>query len=363
MDNSKTQILYNQKFQTIIIISIIVLLFETIFTFTNQHEKINKSTTLRTIAQEKNFYIGTALDSVPLANDSKYRQVAGKEYNMVTPDFEMKFRPIHPSKNKYDFSGADKIVQFAEKNKQLIRGHTLVWSNEIPNWVTDGHFSKSEMKEILKNHIKTVVGHYKGKIYAWDVVNEAFNDDGSLRDTLWLRTIGKDYIELSFKWAHEADPKALLFYNDFGNEGINSKSNAIYKMLVDFKKKGVPINGVGFQLHTNVNNGVNLKQMKENMDRIDKLNIQVQITEFDVGLQNYYVYSTGEEKQNEIYSGVIKTCMNSKACTALVMWGFTDKYTYRNKGEKPLIFDSNFNPKKPYFTLLDALQKYNKSQF
>ena len=171
----------------------------------------------------------------------------------------MKFEVIHPRPDTdlqpYDFRGGDALVVFAQAHNMVVRGHTLVWHNQVPPWVAKGAYSSPQLAEILHHHIATVMGRYSAKVYAWDVVNEAFNDDGTMRHTLWYDQPGigagpgTKYIEQAFRWAHAADPNAKLFYNDYDAEGINKKSDAIYAMASDFKKRGIPLDGIGFQTH------------------------------------------------------------------------------------------------------------------
>src|SRR5262249_40944013 len=154
----------------------------------------------------------------------------------------MKFGPIHPARTTYNFGPADALVAFARTNKMAVRGHTLVWHSQNPGWLTGGGFTPTQLSDILQEHINAVVSHYAGQVYAWDVVNEAFNDNGTLRSTFWsdapgIGLAGTAYIEQTFRWAHAADPAALLFYNDYSAEQINTKSDAIYKMAQDFKAR------------------------------------------------------------------------------------------------------------------------------
>src|SRR5690606_5078017 len=137
----------------------------------------------------------------------------------------MKFGPLRPSRNTFNFNAADALIDFAEANDMQVRGHTLLWHNQNPDWLNNGNFSRDEMIEIMREHITTVVGRYRGRIVAWDVVNEAIADNGQLRNTIWLQTIGPEYIEMAFEFAHEADPQALLFYNDYNAEGSGTKSD------------------------------------------------------------------------------------------------------------------------------------------
>jgi GH35 family endo-1,4-beta-xylanase len=214
--------------------------------------------TLRQAAEAHHILIGAAVTSRYLA-ESEYSNVLGSEFSQLQAENEMKFSVIHPRADSdpqpYDFRGGDALVAFAQAHNMVVRGHALVWHKQVPEWITKGTYSSPELARILGDHITTVMGHYASKVYAWDVVNEAFNDDGSMRHTIWYDEpgigvgSGYRYIEQVLRWAHVADPNAKLFYNDYDVEEVNRKSDAIYAMAKDFKKRGVPLDGIGFQTH------------------------------------------------------------------------------------------------------------------
>lgn len=185
---------------------------------------------LRSLAEERGILIGTAVSASQLGIRD-YAQTLSREFNIITTENALKFEPVHPSRDLYTFADADAIVSFAEANGMKVRGHTLVWHQQLPGWISQGTFTREEWINILHDHITTVVNRYKGRIYAWDVVNEALADDGSLRDTVWLRGIGSEYIDLAFQWAHEPDPQALLFYNEYGASALGGKSDAVYNLV------------------------------------------------------------------------------------------------------------------------------------
>lgn len=321
-----------------------------------QHNNLER--TLKEAGKNHNLFIGTAVNGEVLDKDEDYANLIKNEFSLITPENEMKFSVIHPDVDKFDFSESDKIVKFALENDIKVRGHTLVWNKRIPEWLEKGNYSKEEMEHILKNHIFTVMEHYKGQIYAWDVVNEAFNNDGSLKDSIWLRTIGPEYIKKSFEWAKEADPNALLFYNDYSAEVINDKSNAIYKMIEQFKKEGTPIDGIGFQFHTSLHQKFTQKELIKNMKRFSEIGVKVNITELDVKLSDTVASSKVKyEKQANQYSVVLKSCLKiDNDCTSFGMWGLTDKYTWL-KDDSPLIFNEEFEKKPSYDALISILTK------
>ncbi|MGG4466536.1 endo-1,4-beta-xylanase [Paenibacillus alvei] len=344
--------------------NLILLLFICSIPFFMQFEKDTNKVriTLSSLASNNNIFIGTAVSSKYINTDEKYKNIIDDEFNIITTENEMKFDLIHPERERYNFLQSDALVNFGIEHNKKIRGHTLVWHRRIPEWLEKGQFSKAEMKSILKKHIQTIVGRYKGEIYAWDVVNEAFNEDGTLKDSIWLRTIGKEYIALSYKWAHEADPNALLYYNDFNIEEINAKSDAVYGLFQYFKRNNIPIDGLGMQMHTSIADPYNLEKVKNNIARMGKLNLDVQITELDISLGRYKKNSKVLGKllneQSAHYSDILNVCLATSTCTGFIMWGFTDKYTARKENEFPLILDNEYKPKPAYWSLFNTLEDY-----
>jgi endo-1,4-beta-xylanase len=208
-----------------------------------------------------------------------------------------------------------------------VRGHTLVWHQQLPEWLSRGEFSREELIAVLRNHIQTVVGRYRGLVWAWDVVNEAFESDGSLRDSLWLRGIGPEYIEMAFRFAHEADPKALLFYNDFAAEGMNAKADAVYSLVSRLIHQGVPVNGVGMQMHLEAGKAPAAGEIEKNMNRLAALGVEIHVTEMDVRV----ALPVTEQKlagQAETYREVIGACVSVEACRSITFWGVSDSHSW-----------------------------------
>lgn len=317
---------------------------------------------LRSLAEQRGIAVGAAVAAKPLRHELTYRQVLAREFNIITPENAMKFEQLRPERNAYHFTNADAIVAFAKANQMQVRGHTLVWHNQLPKWLTEGKFSREELISILQNYIQTVVSHYRGQLLSWDVVNEAIAGDGSLRDTIWLRGIGPKYIEMAFLWAHQADPQVRLFYNDYGGEGLGKKSDAIFALVRDLRQRGVPIQGVGLQMHVSVNSPPKSADVAANIQRLHDLGLEVQITEMDVKIQN----GTGTlaerfATQAGIYKDMLGVCLSAANCKAFVMWGFTDRYSwipwFTKKPDAPLIFDQAYHPKPAYNALREVLQK------
>jgi endo-1,4-beta-xylanase len=315
--------------------------------------------------------IGAAVRPAQLS-EAAYASTLAHEFNMLEPEDALKWEVVHPEPRTFDFSQADQLVDFATRHGMKVRGHTLVWHRQNPKWLTEGKYNSSELAEILEKHIKTVVGHYRGKIFAWDVVNEASDElhPGQLRSTIWrdqpgigLAANGYAYMERCFRWAHEADPQALLFYNEGADtEVVNPKSDAIYALIRDFRQRGVPIDGVGLQMHIS-NLHADVASISANIKRFTALGVQVHITEMDVALP---VDAEGNARvedlqtQADVYRQIATACLSHPGCTAIQTWGFTDKYSWIGSHSKKtqgaaLLFDRNYRAKPATEALRNAL--------
>ena len=320
---------------------------------------------LRVLADQHGLLVGVAVAPWWL-EDPQYAGLLLREFNAITPENAMKWDTIHPEPDRYDFSQGDTIVEFARHNGLKVRGHTLVWGNQLPQWMLEGKYTREQWIQILHDHITTVVGHYRGAnndhtVFAWDVVNESVSKEGALFDNFWLQKIGPEYITLAFQFAHEADPDALLFYNDNGGEGLNPKSQGIYNLVQGLVKSGVPINGVGLQMHTDTAVAPPEAELVANMKRLTDLGLQVQITEMDVRVQ-YINKSLSEKLQDQagIYRRVMSACLQSPNCTGFFTWGLTDRFSwipgYTGKPDAPLLFDENYQPKPALDAILEVLK-------
>jgi endo-1,4-beta-xylanase len=308
---------------------------------------VNLNQTLRALGDRHNLRIGTAVDMSALAADPTYERLVGEQFSSVTPENVMKWQPVEAVRGQLTFGPADALVDYARAHGQKVRGHTLVWHNQLPNWLTGGTFTPDELRQILRQHIIDEVTHFKGKIWQWDVVNEAFNDDGTLRDSLWLRQLGPGYIADVFRWAHQADPRALLFYNDFNIEGVTAKSTAVYTLVQQLRQDRVPIDGVGIQGHFGTQFGFN-GDVPENMARFAALGLDVAVTEVDVR-SVLPMDNPKRQAQAQGYSVLMKACLLTPRCLSYTVWGFSDKYqwvpgVFAGQGAAAL-YDENFNPK------------------
>ncbi|MEV5387228.1 endo-1,4-beta-xylanase [Streptomyces sp. NPDC052721] len=312
---------------------------------------------LRQLAADDHLRVGTAVDMSALTDAAAYRRLAGSEFSTVTPENVMKWEAIEPRQGEYDYAAADRLVDFARKHGQKVRGHVLVWHNQLPSWLTSGDFSAGRLREILHRHITDTVRHFKGRVWQWDVVNEAFNEDGTLRDSIWLRELGPGYIADAFRWAHEADPHALLFYNDYNTEWTGPKSDAVHDLVGRLRDEGVPIDGVGFQGHLGIQYGLPT-DMAANFARFDKLGLATAVTEADVRMP--LPADAGKlATQAEGYRLLLDACLRTRHCISFTVWGFTDTYswvpgTFPGEGAANL-YDEDYRPKPAYRTLQSEL--------
>lgn len=324
--------------------------------------------TLRAAGQTHNLLMGTAADSGYLS-EALYASTLSTEYSQLEPENEMKFGPIHPGPTSYSYAAPDALVAFAQANSMKVRGATLVWDSQLPDWVTSPAtaWTPTTLAAVLSDHIANVVGHYKGQVYAWDVVNEPFNGDGSIRSTIWSDSPGIGFagkgtksIEQALIWAHAADPAAKLFVNEYGAEVMNAKSDGVYAMAQDFVNRGVPLAGIGLEMHidTSFDTQGNLASLAQNIQRLGALGLDVHISELDVRLPDSTAASFSAQAQT--YQDVLKVCLAQTACRAFQTWGFTDKYSwipYFFAGEGwALPFDQNYVKKPAYNSLLTTLQ-------
>lgn len=317
----------------------------------------NHDTTLRHEAAELGIHVGSAVSESALSTDSTYAQIFGQQFSALTPENEMKWASIEAQRGVFTYGPADAEVQFAEQHHQLVRGHNLVWSNQLPNWVTSGSFTNAQLADLLKQHIFSEVSHFRGKIWQWDVVNEPFNEDGTLQSTIWEQALGPNYIADALRWAHMADPHAKLFLNDYNIEGIGAKSDAMYALVKSLKEQHVPIDGVGFETHLGLQYG--MPSMQPNLQRFADLGLDVDITEMDVRMilpATPALLAT----QASWYSQAMQACIAVRRCVDFTVWEYTDKYSwvpgvFTGQGAAD-IYDENLAPKPAYAALVNALE-------
>ncbi|MDA3900445.1 MAG: endo-1,4-beta-xylanase [Spirochaetes bacterium] len=317
-----------------------------------------KKSDLRKAADKQGILIGTAVATDQL-EDPKYYKTLAENFNVVTAENIMKWETIHPRRDTYDFTESDKLVKFAKKHNMKVRGHTLVWHNQNPNWLLSQPWDKDDLWKVLEDHIKTVVTHYKGDIYAWDVVNEAL-DEEDYRETFWYLYLGPEYIEKAFRWAHEADPDALLFYNDYSNEEINDKSNRMYSMVKKLLDDGVPIHGVGLQGHLSLEYGFDFEGLYMNVIRFAELGLKVDFTEIDIRIKK--PESEADFKEQAVrYRKLMEIMLAIENANSFTVWGVSDAHSWVPQffqgTDSALLFDREMEPKLAYHTLVETLEK------
>lgn len=282
---------------------------------------------LRLLAQRRDIQFGAALDSAPLREDASYRELAGREFSMVTPADAMKMGSLRPTRDQFFWPESDALVAFAESHAQRVHGHTLVWHEQNPAWLTGKTWTREELRTVLREHISTVVARYRGRVQLWDVVNEAIEDDGRRRQSLWQRVIGPDYIEQAFRWAHEADPAALLLYNDFNGEGLGTKSDAIFELLRDLRARGVPVHGVGLQMHMTLGKLPPEREFRANLQRLADLGLELHVTEADVRIPMPAAPGALAEQARN-YQRLLETALQSPRLRSWTCWGFSDRHSW-----------------------------------
>ncbi|MET9591933.1 endo-1,4-beta-xylanase [Streptomyces sp. NPDC006516] len=297
--------------------------------------------TLGAAAAQSGRYFGTAIASGKLG-DSAYTTIAGREFNSVTAENEMKIDATEPQRGQFNFTSADRVYNWAVQNGKQVRGHTLAWHSQQPGWMQS--LSGSALRQAMNDHINGVMAHYKGKIAQWDVVNEAFADgsSGARRDSNLQRS-GNDWIEVAFRTARAADPAAKLCYNDYNVEDWTwAKTQAMYAMVRDFKQRGVPIDCVGFQSHFNSGSPYN-SNFRTTLQNFAALGVDVAITELDI-----------QGAPASTYASVTNDCLAVPRCLGITVWGVRDSDSWRSD-QSPLLFNNDGSKKSAYTSVLNAL--------
>jgi endo-1,4-beta-xylanase len=309
---------------------------------------------LRDLAAAKGKVMGTAVTGSRLTGT--YGDLSGAQFNSLTPGNAMKWGSVEPTRGSYNWAEADQIVNFAEAHGQQARGHTLVWHSQNPSWLTNGTWTAAQLGQLMNDHIALEVGRYKGRLAAWDVVNEPFNEDGTYRQTLWYNGLGTGYIAQALTAARAADPAAKLYINDYNVEGVNAKSTALYNLVKSLKEQGVPIDGVGLQAHLIV--GQVPSTLQQNIQRFADLGVDVAITELDIRM-TLPSDSTKLAQQAADYKAVMNACVAVARCAGVTVWGFTDSdswipSTFPGQGAATP-YDENYAPKPAYYAIAEAL--------
>ncbi|MBN2441700.1 MAG: endo-1,4-beta-xylanase, partial [Spirochaetales bacterium] len=312
---------------------------------------------LRVLAEEAGILIGYASRNGfdIMADASTYQEVARTEFNILTGENAMITDALQPARGMFNFGQADQHVRFARDNGIAVHGQALLWYRP-PSWMAN-IYDRDQLIDAIYNHIDTVLHYYQGQILVWDVAMEAFNEDGSYRSTVWYTKIGPDYIDLAFQRAHQADPDAKLIYNDYNICELSAKSDGVYAMAESMVARGIPIDGVGFQMHLTAD-GIDGRSFSDNMARFAALGLEIYITEMDVRINP--MPSPGDlENQADIYREVVQRALAQPAVKAIQVWGIPDKHswvmsTFSGTGA-PLLFDDDYNAKPCYYAVQDEL--------
>ncbi|RKE17257.1 endo-1,4-beta-xylanase [Streptomyces sp. TLI_171] len=338
------------------------------------------SDSLRALGAQQNLRVGTAVDDAHLNTDQPYTAIVADQFSVVTAENAMKWESVEPTRGSYDWAAADRLVAFAGQHGQEVRGHTLLWHNQLPGWLTtgvaDGTIGKAELREILHKHVTDEVTHFRGKIWQWDVANEVFANswdanplpNGLNGDDFWIKNLGEGVIADAFRWAHQADPKALLFYNDYnaaGQDGSNAKFQAVHDYFAKLRAQGVPVDGIGEQGHLDTQYGFDAQRFQNDLQSYADLGLKVAVTEADVrtfvnnATEQVPTSQLGEFAQPYEFSEMLKACQLVTQCISFTAWGVYDgdswiPGTFAGTGYG-LLYDVNMKPKPAYVALQQDL--------
>ena len=310
--------------------------------------------TLGSAAALADRYFGAALDPDYL-DEKPYRHLATTQLTCVTPENQMKWGVVEPLRGSFNWDAADALVAFAKSNGQKVRGHTLVWHSQLPLWLINGAFSPGELKDLMVAHIAQEAGRYKGAIYAWDVVNEPFTDDGQWRKSTWYDAMGPDYVAIALKAARAADPGAKLYVNDYNVETEGPKMRALYDLVAALKRAGAPIDGVGLQSHFVA--GAAPGDLHAVMRKFAALGVDVAVTELDLRIR-LPANDASLAAQAADYASVVSACRATPRCVGVTTWGITDAHSwipsiFSGYGAA-LPFDENYLPKPTVAAMIEA---------
>ncbi|WP_181138428.1 endo-1,4-beta-xylanase [Streptomyces sp. Ru73] len=302
--------------------------------------------TLSELAARHGLVFGTALTERGLA-DPRYRALAATQFSSVTPENAMKWDHVERERHTRTWAAADAIARFAARHGQEVRGHPLVWYDQLPPWLTGGHFTPGELTTLLRTHVTTLARRYAGTVTAWDVVNEPLADDGCLRRSIWHEALGPDHIAQALTWAHAADPGARLYLNEFNTLEENPKSKALYDLAGSLLDRGVPLHGIGFQCHLLL--GQEMPAVARTLNRFAELGLEVAVTELSVRMLPP-VTPAKLAAQAAAYRAVVEQCLAAPACTGLTVWGVGDADSWVPQGSRspyghPTLHDEDYRPK------------------
>jgi endo-1,4-beta-xylanase len=338
--------------------------------YTSQAQPQLPDPPLKELAERRGIQVGS-FASLKYLRERAYTSILASEFEYAIIDGEPNWRfedhALRPTKDTFDFADMDQVFDFADQNDMSVRVQHLLWGDDkwLPDWLTQGNFSRAELLDIIHNHIKTVETRYEGKVREYTVVNEAFSRElktGGNEDW-WGKKLGREYIDNAFLWAREADPNAILILNDFGNETEGDISNLMYDYIKDAKSRGIPIDALGMQMHISNSNPPSTENVVSNMKRFAGLGIKIYITEFDVNMHD--AEGNNEEKdarQAEIYADMLNACLQvgPNVCPNFGFLGLIDRQSWYNgiglDDADPLLFHSDYSPKQSFFSIRETLQ-------
>lgn len=352
---------------TMIAIAVAVFVLGTVVALQKPDQPALPSPPLKNMAAEHGIEIGNFAIRTRIY-EKPYGDILTSQFNLAlidnTPNWYFTDGGLRPSADTYSFAQMDEIVNFAEQHNMHIQAHHLLWGDDkwLPDWLKNGNYSPAQLDNLIQQHINTVAGRYAGRIHEWTVVNEAFSRGQhayGLNDW-WADHAGsKEYIERAFYWAREADPMAKLILNDFGNESINAISNEMYDYVAAAKTRGVPIDGIGMQMHIDGTHPPTKDEVISNMRRFGDLGVGVYVTEFDVNMNDVRADPADKDQiQAAIYSEMARACIESNVCKSFSILGISDEETWYNyiglTDPRPLPFDKSYKPKPAFYALRDA---------
>ncbi len=333
--------------------------------------------TIRDLAKERGRFIGTILNSEWFndAIEPEFEEIHKTQFNVVVAENEMKFDATEPSENKFNYTKGDKMVEYAQANGLRVRGHALAWHSQVPGWVSNYSGQKEKLLSVLKNHIDSVVGHWKGKIAEWDVVNEAVNDEYNAgwrsTNSVWYEGIGAEFLDSAFVWAHAADPDAELCYNDYSIEwGLreNSKASFVVEQVKRWKENGIPITCVGTQTHIEISHETTPQNVRDLAKALAELGVTLNITELDIGFPKGSADQLGDAdyaKQGHLYRQFMDVFLEEPNMGEFVIWGLTDAHSWLDGQQgktQGLLYDKQYKPKPAYDSIMVSLKAHPASE-
>lgn len=327
------------------------------------------SPALKSLAQERNLQLGSYA-ALKRLNEPAYVDILTKQFGFITidgqPNWQFNDGQLRPSEQAYDFSRIDRVMDFAKDHNMPVQMHHFVWGEEkwLPDWLKYGNYTHQQLLDLMEQHIKTVGSHYQGQVREWTVVNEAFTrarHENGLNDW-WGQRLGQNYVDQAFVWARQADPEASLILNDFGIEAFTPAANDMYEYVRNAKARGIPIDGIGMQMHIDGSNPPKKQDVIANMQRFADLGLKIYVTEFDVTVNDFHAPEPEKQiRQAAVYHDMLRACIESAVCHSFALLGITDKESWYNElgtpAADPLPFDNNYQPKPAFWAMRESLKQ------